>query len=370
MTSKTINLTGAELAVAYAVNNYPYVWLRNDSATVIYASSGGNITAGSDGVMSIPAGQSACVYCTSDIVYLLGTGSVMLVASNTPECPFKVSILTGGSSSVDDVARAAIGAHAGNADVHVTAAQKSAWDAKAELSDIPNKLPADGGNADTLDGKHANEIANNPNMLINPDFRVNQRGQNEYSTGYTVDRWYISTDKCKAAPETNGIRLTATATLTSNTHAFWQNNEFPLAPGKYTLSLNVLEVSGVWSARIRTVNASGDYVNSYYTSVLHNGINKVSVDLSEGEYISAVSIGFNKGTEAGNSLKLAWAKLEGGSLATPFVPPDPATELAKCQRYYQVRTTNDIDPLDMRPSMRTITDIKQVEGGYAYVAEL
>lgn len=158
MTSKTINLTGAELAVAYAVNNYPYVWLRNDSATVIYASSRGNITAGSDGVMSIPAGQSACVYCTSDIVYLLGTGSVMLVASNTPECPFKVSILTGGSSSVDDVARAAIGAHAGNADVHVTAAQKSAWDAKAELSDIPNKLPADGGNAATLGGKSASEF--------------------------------------------------------------------------------------------------------------------------------------------------------------------------------------------------------------------
>ncbi len=204
----------------------------------------------------------------------------------------------------------------------------------ATKEDIPTTLPANGGNADTLDGLHSNEIASNPNLLINPDFRVNQRGQNEYSTGYTVDRWYISTDKCKAAPETNGIRLTATATLTSNTHAFWQNNEFPLAPGKYTLSLNVLEVSGVWSARIRTVNASGDYVDSYYTSVLHNGINKVSVDLSEGEYISAVSIGFNKGTEAGNSLKLAWAKLEGGSLETPFVPPDPATELAKCQRYF------------------------------------
>lgn len=341
MTSKTINLTGAELAVAYAVNNYPYVWLRNDSATVIYASSGGNITAGSDGVMSIPAGQSACVYCTSDIVYLLGTGSVMLVASNTPECPFKVSILTGGSSSVDDVARAAIEAHAADADIHVTADEKAYWN--------------------TLSGK---------NELDNPDFRVNQRGQNEYSTGYTVDRWYISTDKCKAAPETNGIRLTATATLTSNTHAFWQNNEFPLAPGKYTLSLNVLEVSGVWSARIRTVNASGDYVDSYYTPRLQAGINKVSVDLSEGEYISAVSIGFNKGTEAGNSLKLAWAKLEGGSLATPFVPPDYAAELAKCQRFYQVRTTNDIDPLDLRPSMRTITDIKAVEGGYAYVAEL
>ena len=65
------------------------------------------------------------------------------------------------------------------------------------------------------------------------------------------------------------------------------------------------------------------------------------------------------------------AKLELGEIATPIVPADPATELAKCQRYYQIRSTNDIDPVDLRPSMRaTPTDIKQVPGGYAYVAEL
>ena len=118
------------------------------------------------------------------------------------------------------------------------------------------------------------------------------------------------------------------------------------------------------------MTAAGDYVDSYYTLALREGVNKVSVDLPEGEYISAVSIGFNKGTEAGNSLKLAWIKLENGSLATMFVAPDRAAELAKCQRFYQIRTTNDINPLDLRPSMRTITDIKAVEGGYAYVAEL
>lgn len=77
-------------------------------------------------------------------------------------------------------------------------------------------------------------------------------------------------------------------------------------------------------------------MDSYYTSALHEGVNKVSVDLPDGEYISAVSIGLNKGTEAGNSLKLAWVKLESGSLATPFVPPDYAAELAKCQRYLYV----------------------------------
>lgn len=272
-----------------------------------------------------------------DTLFSVGNGTSDTDRGNA----FEITKTTGKLFDKEIATKEELEAHAGNADIHVTADEKAYWN--------------------TLSGK---------NELENPDFKVNQRGLSEYSTGYTVDRWYISTDKCKAAPESDGIRLTATAALTSNTHAFWQNIEFPLAPGKYTLSLNVSEVSGVWSARIRTVNASGDYVDSYYTSVLREGVNKVSVDLPEGEYISAVSIGFNKGTEAGNSLKLAWAKLESGSLATPFVQPDYAAELAKCQRFYQVRTTNDIDPLDLRPSMRTITDIKAVEGGYAYVAEL
>ena len=339
MTSKTIALTGAEIRADYSGGTN--AWLRNDGTTTVYASAAPGVTAGADGVVSIPAGQAAAIYGACGAVYLLGTtGSVQLVGSDYTACPFKTSAQSGGSGA-DSVARAAIEAHAADTDIHVTADEKAYWN--------------------TLSGK---------NELDNPDFRVNQRGQNEYSTGYTVDRWYISTDKCKAAPETNGIRLTATATLTSNTHAFWQNNEFPLPPGKYTLSLKAADVTGVWAARIRTVTAAGDYVDSYYTPRLQAGINSVTVDLSDSEYISAVSIGFNKGTEAGNSLKLAWAKLEGGSLATPFVPPDYAAELAKCQRFYQVRTTNDIDPLDIRPSMRTITDIKQVTGGYAYVAEL
>lgn len=337
MTSKTIVFTGEEIRADYSGGTN--AWLRNDGTATVYASTAPAVTPGADGVVSIPAGQAAAIYGACGAVYLLGTGSVMLVGSDYTACPFKTSAQ--GGSGADDVARAAIEAHAADADIHVTADEKAYWN--------------------TLSGK---------NELDNPDFRVNQRGQNEYSTGYTVDRWYISTDKCKAAPETNGIRLTATATLTSNTHAFWQNIEFPLAPGKYTLSLKAADVTGVWAARIRTVTAAGDYVDSYYTPRLQAGINSVTVDLSDSEYISAVSIGFNKGNEVGNSLKLAWAKLEGGSLATPFVPPDYAAELAKCQRFYQVRTTNDIDPLDLRPSMRTITDIKAVEGGYAYVAEL
>ena len=337
MTSKTISLTGAELRVNYSGGTN--AWLRNDGTATVYASGAPGITAGADGTVSIPAGQSVGVYGANGTVYLKGTGSVQLIGSDYSTNPFRNSAASGGSGA-DDVARAALEAHAGNADIHVTAEEKSAWDGLS-----------------------------NPNLLINPDFRVNQRGQAEYTSGYTVDRWY-SPGKCSAAPISGGVKLTSTVTASSTTHAFWQDFEFPLPPGKYTLSLKAADVTGVWAARIRTVTAAGDYVDSYYTPRLQAGINSVTVDLSDSEYISAVSIGFNKGTEAGNSLKLAWAKLEGGSLATPFVPPDYAAELAKCQRFYQVRTTNDIDPLDMRPSMRNITDIKAVEGGYAYVAEL
>ena len=337
MTSKTIALTGAEIRVNYSGGTN--AWLRNDGTATVYASGAPGITAGADGTVSIPAGQSVGVYGANGTVYLKGTGSVQLIGSDYSTNPFRNSAASGGSGA-DDVARAALEAHAGNADIHVTAEEKSAWDGLS-----------------------------NPNLLINPDFRVNQRGQAEYTSGYTVDRWY-SPGKCSAAPISGGVKLTSTVTASSTTHAFWQDFEFPLPPGKYTLSLKAADVTGVWAARIRTVTAAGDYVDSYYTPRLQAGINSVTVDLSDSEYISAVSIGFNKGTEAGNSLKLAWAKLEGGSLATPFVPPDYAAELAKCQRFYQVRTTNDIDPLDIRPSMRTITDIKQVTGGYAYVAEL
>ena len=339
MTSKTIVLAGAEIRADYSGGTN--AWLRNDGTATVYASTAPGVTANADGVVSIPAGQAVRIDGACRTVYLLGTGSVQLVGSDYTACPFKTSTSAGGESGVDEVARAAIEAHAGNADIHVTATEKAAWNAVNY---------------------------SNPNLLINPDFRINQRGQAEYTSGYTVDRWY-SPGKCSAAPISGGVKLTSTVTASSTTHAFWQDFEFPLPPGKYTLSLKAADVTGVWAARIRTVTAAGDYVDSYYTPRLQAGINSVTVDLPDSEYISAVSVSLNKGIEIGDSLTIEWMKLENGS-ATLFVHPDLATELEKCQRFYQIRSTNDIDPLDLRPSMRTITDIKAVEGGYAYVAEL
>lgn len=122
----TISLAGSEVKAEYSGAN---AWLRNDGADVIYAADKPGITAGADGVVAIPAGQSAPVYGANGAVWLLGTGSVQLIGSDYSTNPFKTSAQAGGSGA-DDVARAAISAHSGNADIHVTAAEKANWNNK------------------------------------------------------------------------------------------------------------------------------------------------------------------------------------------------------------------------------------------------
>lgn len=42
----------------------------------------------------------------------------------------------------------------------------------------------------------------NPNLLINPDFKINQRKASSYTSGYTVDRWRISNSTLNATTMT------------------------------------------------------------------------------------------------------------------------------------------------------------------------
>ena len=330
MTSKTIALSGAETRVDYSGGTN--AWLRNDGVGTIYASTMPGVTAGADGVVSIPAGQAAAVYDAYGTVYLLGTGSVQLVGSDYTACPFKVSAQSGGSGA-DSVARAAIEAHEADTDIHVTAEDKSGW----------NSLSS-------------------PNLLINPDFVINQRGESVYSAaGYTVDGWKISGD----LTVTVGDSVTLTP---AGTAEFYQPLEVPyssLAGRNIAVSASI---DGNAVSCVGTVPEAEPIATSRiaYTSIGDTG-------WQLGLSWSAVKNYFYVRLVAADGavpITLEWIKLELGKAATPFTPPDQAAELAKCQRYYQIRTTNDIDPFDLRPSMRTITDIKAVEGGYAYVAEL
>lgn len=124
MIAKTITLTGTEVRTEYSGG--ANAWLRNDGTTVMFASAAPGVSAGSDGVIAIPSGQSAPVYGANGAVYLVGSGSVQLIGSDCFSNPFKTSASSGGSDA-DAVARAAIEAHAGNANIHVSADEKKSW---------------------------------------------------------------------------------------------------------------------------------------------------------------------------------------------------------------------------------------------------
>ena len=135
----------------------------------------------------------------------------------------------------------------------------------------------------------------NPNLLINPDFKINQR-------------------------EFKGIQFPSDLK-----HIYYTVDRWAVQPGQ------------------------GMIVNSDGTVTIYGGcIQKIEKDV--GDNVTA-SVGVVSGsavanydpqtktfsiTTDGESAIISWAKLEIGSVATPFSPPNPTTELIKCQRYYQI----------------------------------
>ena len=312
----TISLAGSEVKAEYSGAN---AWLRNDGTDVIYAAAKPGITAGADGVVAIPAGQSAPVYGANGAVWLTGTGSVQLVGSDYDTNPFKSTVTTG--SVAAQIARA----------------------------------------------------VSNPNLLINPDFRINQRGQTEYTaSGYTVDRWQIS-NSARLTPHDGYI--TFESTVDKATPPLFQKFENPTALSGKTVTLSFdfdLKTEGAWISVQAVTNGSWNPLPTVQLTDTGRSVKSTIINLPDNLTDLRVALVVH-GTDSAPlaAVDIYGAKLELGEIATPIIPADPATELAKCQRYYQIRSTNDIDPVDLRPSMRaTPTDIKQVTGGYAYVAEL
>lgn len=155
-----------------------------------------------------------------------------------------------------------ISEHTNNADIHVTDEEKAAWNAVNY---------------------------SNPNLLINPDFVINQRNVSGTitATGYFVDRWKL--DSGEVTVNSDGT-LTLNGTISQVLEKAIGDNA--------TASASAGTVSYDDSTKIFTLTASGETIS--------------------------------------------WAKLEVGANATPFVPPNLADELAKCQRYFNSLFVNGI----------------------------
>ena len=195
---------------------------------------------------------------------------------------------------------------------------------------------ADGGNADTLDGLHVNEIASNPNLLDNPNFKINQRGLTSYSyttNGYTVDRWKINSN---AKLTVNDGFVTFENTTKKGTVTLYQIVENPAAFSGKTVTLSFdydLKSEGAsitiqalannsWTPPV-SFNSTGRSVKSNVITLPENLTDLRWVLVIHGTDSAPLAI-----------VDVYGAKLELGKIATPIIPVDSATERAKCQRYY------------------------------------
>ncbi len=174
----------------------------------------------------------------------------------------------------------------------------------------------------------------NPNLLMNPFFTVNQRGQSSYTgTDYTFDRWRIVASGYSVAYNNDGsIRITKTSGATGQ---FAQYFEWDDKTTTFTFSL--MSPDGTIYTR------TGDYTNTGYTAYtspdglvfrlymdIHNGVLRVNI--------------YSASTQTG-TIDIKAVKLEKGTTSTIAndVAPDYGTELLKCQRYFIRINSSSLD---------------------------
>ncbi|MDY2863170.1 MAG: hypothetical protein SOT68_03125, partial [Oscillospiraceae bacterium] len=95
----TVELDGTECAVVFS-SNYKCFTVQNETADDIYISVSPNISAGKDGVRRIGAGASGAIaHGAKNTLYILGSGSVQVTASDSPGNFFKPAPAAGGGEA-------------------------------------------------------------------------------------------------------------------------------------------------------------------------------------------------------------------------------------------------------------------------------
>lgn len=205
--------------------------------------------------------------------------------------------------------------------------------------------------------KEATPPFSNPNLLINGDFQVWQRGNEFNITGsrrYTADRWIAYTnDSDGYVPYTivnSSRRMGISSTSGKCKFLIFQHVEL-----NNSVSRKIIGKKLTLSVKIISSNAQEISTSA---TILYNSSNKPSVSLARKTHtISAnkytiIKMTFDvaddadfddvkslqiiiSSTSISSAIYIDYVKLELGEIATPLIPRPYAEELLLCQRYYQ-----------------------------------
>lgn len=162
----------------------------------------------------------------------------------------------------------------------------------------------------------------NPNLLDNPDFRVNMRGNSSFSKhGMTVNRWMLlSNDSITITPKSGGgiIFNSSKASPTG----LYQKLETPII-GKVTTSIKVSSISGQLEYSISNMSSR---------SITASGIYSITSEGTTDRPITKVEI-FHGASGISTTANIDWIKLELGEVNTQFVRPNYNEEYTKLLWY-------------------------------------
>lgn len=181
-----------------------------------------------------------------------------------------------------------------------------------------------------------NEI-NKPNLLINGNFIINQRGKTEYtgSGTYTVDRWKFYGTGTLNVNSDNTITYTIGSNNWNGISYCIENPSF-LSNKTFTVSIKGNSTAGIWL----NFYQNGNNIDGLYTTNSGNFYLTKTITFPEilntDKLIIAI-VTRNTNMPEGitnNSFTLEYVKLEHGLTATPLKSKTYEEELNLCQRYY------------------------------------
>lgn len=234
-------------------------------------------------------------------------------------------------------------------------------------------------------------LYSNPNLFINGDMSVWQRGTSFTGYVYGCDRWLCTHSTVTQSTSTeHGVSLKVTrnvenATLVAQPVELELIGSTPTVKpfnlgGTYTLSMRVLTANrvrpsiGYWdssgsgltqAATDTTLDAQGSgSTGNFQTLTWTFDIDYLPISSNRCLMVGII------GETANVQVEFFEMKLERGSVATPFVPDDPATNLAKCQRYYEAAVYGGFSgggtynmSLNFFVPKRTVTPTVTFDGG-------
>ena len=168
--------------------------------------------------------------------------------------------------------------------------------------------------------EEVNQLIPNPNLLDNSDFMnpINQRGKSEYTNGYTIDRWKLAIDGPKFTV-VSGVGIKLSEPNATYGAPLVQLFESGIIDENEVYTFSVCDIDGVVEI------VSGKFIDNA-EKITSWGMVRLT-KYSEGPAVQ-ISVAY------GNTHTFRWAKLEKGSIATPWQPKDYGTELMECMRYF------------------------------------